>query len=119
MIDIPKQQQVDPRFDNLAGKLNEGIFRRNYGFLYDEYAPEEVDKLRAQLKREKSPKKKSKLTSMISQYSEQIKHHRIHKKFTEKLAEHNQKEKSAVAGGKAPYFLKVSSCSSGLFQELH
>lgn len=40
----------DPRFDSLAGTFEEGKFRKQYGFIYDEQLPQEQVELQHSLK---------------------------------------------------------------------
>ncbi len=46
----PRRDIRDPRFETLAGRLEEGRFRKQYAFLYEEALPQERSGMKAALK---------------------------------------------------------------------
>ncbi|QUC18903.1 uncharacterized protein UV8b_03144 [Ustilaginoidea virens] len=108
IIPDTRRKPRDPRFDPLAGKLDETRTRKAYAFL-DDYRDSEMADLRAQIKRAKNQplvqeELKRQLMSMESR-----KKARARKDEEERLlAEHRRKEKELVAQGKTPFYLKKS-----------
>jgi len=47
---VPSRDIRDPRFETLAGRLEEGRFRKQYAFLYEEALPQERSGMKAALK---------------------------------------------------------------------
>ena len=41
---------MDPRFDDLAGKYKDEVFKRRYSFIYDEQLPQEKVSLKKGMK---------------------------------------------------------------------
>ena len=58
--DKPSQVRRDPRFDNLSGKLNEGLFRGSYSFIKD-IQSERVDELKQMIKLAKQQRDSDKI----------------------------------------------------------
>ncbi|KAK9474765.1 uncharacterized protein V1510DRAFT_349507, partial [Dipodascopsis tothii] len=107
IIEVPKIQRRDPRFEGLSGKFDESKFQKHYAFL-DEYRQTEIGELQKQVKKEKDERQQEKLQRQLQ--SLQTKLDLSKKKQFERdvLREHKQKEKELVAQGKQPYFLKKS-----------
>lgn len=120
-------RRVDPRFEPLAGRLDEGAVRQKYGFVYEQ-ARSEADELRRQLKAHRAAealpaakrrlarkagtllapetvlelqRQADKCTSLLSA------HARTERERAAK-AELRAKELALVAQGKRPFFAKKS-----------
>ena len=64
VVELPARNYRDPRFDNLSGKFNEGIFKNSYSFL-EKYEKSEIDDMRKQIKKEKNPDIKRQLERQL------------------------------------------------------
>jgi ribosomal RNA-processing protein 36 len=60
-------QPRDPRFDAMCGELNQKHFRASYGFI-DELKQNEVERLRADLRKQKTPERREELQTVIARY---------------------------------------------------
>ncbi|KAJ3301292.1 rRNA biogenesis protein rrp36 [Blyttiomyces sp. JEL0837] len=107
VIEPLKKKGRDPRFDNLSGKFNEGLYKSSYGFL-DEYDKSEIQMLKAEIRKEKDNEKKMELRKVLeSKISRRqtLQHEDEKKKI---MRDWKKTEKEAVKQGKKPYFLKES-----------
>ncbi|KAK6947721.1 rRNA biogenesis protein RRP36, partial [Dillenia turbinata] len=108
VIQVPKRETRDPRFESLAGKLDVDGFHKRYDFLFKDNLPAERAELQKQLKKSKDPEIKDELKNRISWIDKQIKS--VPAKLTDAqiLAEHKKKEREAAKQGKRPFYLKKS-----------
>ncbi|KAJ3280092.1 hypothetical protein HK104_000911 [Borealophlyctis nickersoniae] len=107
VVELPQKKVRDPRFDPLAGKLNEDIFKRSYGFLRD-YEASEIELLKKQIEKERDEGEKERLrralTSMTSRkYTRERKEQRA-----SIVRDWKKKQAERVKEGKAPRYLKNS-----------
>ncbi|KAJ3012420.1 rRNA biogenesis protein rrp36 [Thoreauomyces humboldtii] len=107
VVELPKNKTRDPRFDPLAGKLNEGLFATSYGFLRD-YEASEMEMLRKQIVTEKDEEVKEVLKQTLTSMSSRAQARKLKDKRTQLVKEWKQKEKALVAEGKKPWQLKQS-----------
>ncbi|KAI8818546.1 uncharacterized protein EV422DRAFT_498750 [Fimicolochytrium jonesii] len=107
VVEIPKLKTRDPRFDPLAGKLNEALFNTSYGFIR-EYEESEIELLRKQIVTTKDPKAKERLTNTLQSMTSRIQTRKAKEKRQEMLREWKKTERAAVAQGKKPWQLKKS-----------
>ncbi|GFR40382.1 hypothetical protein Agub_g932 [Astrephomene gubernaculifera] len=111
VIQLPSKGFVDPRFASASaappGKVNDS-FRRRYAFLYDDMLPEEKRELQDKIKKEKNPKFKAKMQAQLQRIDTQLRDEDLRRRTRALESEWKTKERSAVAGGKAPFFLKES-----------
>ena len=56
----------DPRFDNLSGKMNEGLFRESYAFVRDMRA-ERINTLKTYVSQAKSNEDKHRLRELLGE----------------------------------------------------
>eukprot|EP00899_Mesostigma_viride_P013043 jgi/Mesvir1/2173/Mv16683-RA.1 len=66
VVEGPKKELRDPRFESLCGKFDETRFEKQYGFLYSETIPKEKEHLTQVLKREKRPGRRLEIEQAIS-----------------------------------------------------
>ncbi|KAJ3322886.1 hypothetical protein HDV06_002545 [Boothiomyces sp. JEL0866] len=97
----------DPRFEPLAGKLNEGLFKRSYGFIR-EYQESELEMLKNDIQKEKDPERKEELKKTLSRLTSKINAQKLKDKQEQTKREYKKKEQALVKDGKTPYFLKKS-----------
>ncbi|CAJ0867319.1 12043_t:CDS:2, partial [Entrophospora sp. SA101] len=58
------QANIDPRFDNLSGKFNEGLFEKSYEFI-EEYKKSEINEISKRIEKEKDIEEKQKLQQLL------------------------------------------------------
>ncbi|KAG6120652.1 hypothetical protein E4U13_006212 [Claviceps humidiphila] len=116
IIPDPRRKARDPRFDPLAGKLDETRARKAYAFL-DEYRETEMADLRAQIKKSKNPLDKEALKRQLMSMESRKKAQKKKDEEQTLLAEHRAKEKELVAQGKTPFYLKRSEQKKQLLVE--
>ncbi|KAF3778875.1 rRNA biogenesis protein [Nymphaea thermarum] len=66
VIEVPKKEVRDPRFESLCGDLDVDGFRKRYGFLFEEELPKERETLQKMLKKSRDPKSVEELKGHIS-----------------------------------------------------
>ncbi|KAH6606364.1 pre-rrna processing [Trichoderma cornu-damae] len=103
----PRRKARDPRFDALAGKLDEAKIAKNYSFL-DEYRESEMAELRMQIKKTKDVAAKEGLKRQLLSMESQKKARKKKEEEAKLLQEHRKKEKELVAQGKQPFYLRKS-----------
>ncbi|KAI8323049.1 DUF947-domain-containing protein [Martensiomyces pterosporus] len=107
VVDAPKAQSRDPRFDSLSGNLNEDLFEKSYAFL-EKQQHEEIELLKGQAKKlkEKNPEEARRIQLAVSSMQSKIAA-KNHKKHIQELKRtHRKKDMEAVKQGKMPYYLK-------------
>ncbi|KAJ9449762.1 Ribosomal RNA processing protein 36-like protein [Diplonema papillatum] len=107
----PKPVTIDPRFSDLSGSLNQGLYEASYEFL-DEIKAKEEKQLKSQLRRLKMAKRpeaidqKKKAAARLSQ----LKHEKREKQRVagERKAKQTwrKQENALVEKGKTPFFPK-------------
>ncbi|KAM3516083.1 hypothetical protein MY11210_000365 [Beauveria gryllotalpidicola] len=103
----PRRKARDPRFDPLMGSVDEDKTRRAYAFL-DEYREREMGDLRAAIKKCKVPADKEAMKRQLLSMESKKKAQRKRDEAEGLLREHREKEKTLVAQGKQPFYLKRS-----------
>ena len=81
---------------------------KRYSFLFDETLPAERDSLVAQLKKTKSQTARAQLQSRLTQVTQALRAEESRRTAERAVGERRQREKSAVAAGKKPYYPKAS-----------
>jgi ribosomal RNA-processing protein 36 len=113
IFDDPTPKTIDPRFSDLSGKYNEGLFNNSYKFL-DDYEKSEMDTLRTAIKKEKSAERRAEMERELQKRMSK----KIQKEREEKVKnvkrDWKKKEQEAVKDGKKPFFLKKSKVSQYL-----
>ncbi|OAA45302.1 hypothetical protein BBO_03880 [Beauveria brongniartii RCEF 3172] len=103
----PRRRARDPRFDPAVGSVAEDKTRRAYAFL-DEYREREMGDLRAAIKKCKDPADKEAMKRQLLSMESKKKAQRKKDEAEGLLREHREKEKTLVAQGKQPFYLKRS-----------
>jgi len=102
-----KSVSRDPRFDDLSGTFNEQIFKSAYNFI-DDIKVKEKTTLEKQFRKEKDPKMKQKIKSLLQgmDSKEKSDKSKVIDDEREKNWRHQQIDK--IKQGQQPYFLKKS-----------
>lgn len=123
VIQAPKREVRDPRFESLCGNFDESRFKKAYSFLYDEDLPAERQRISKELAKgggvEEDLEEKKKRLEWIDK---ELKKEQQRRKHAETAAQHGSKEKEAVKQGKKPFYPKKSELKKeelvGKYQEL-
>ncbi|KOS19039.1 rRNA biogenesis protein RRP36 [Escovopsis weberi] len=102
-----RRKARDPRFDALAGRVDEARIAKAYSFL-DEYRESEMAELRAQIKKTKGAEEKEALKRQLLSMESKKKARLKREEEARVLDEHRRREKELVAQGKKPFYLKES-----------
>ncbi|KAM3561787.1 hypothetical protein MY1884_002216 [Beauveria asiatica] len=104
----PRRRARDPRFDPAVGSVvAEDKTRRAYAFL-DEYREREMGDLRAAIKKCTDPADREAMKRQLLSMESRKKAQRNRDEAEGLLREHREKEKTLVARGKQPFYLKRS-----------
>lgn len=106
VIQGPKLERKDPRFEDLSGNYNSDVFRKRYSFVFDETLPAERLSLKAKIRKTKRPDVKEALVAESSQMDATLREDQLRQKKRSFDAALKAKEKAAVKAGKKPFFLK-------------
>ncbi|KAK3359772.1 hypothetical protein B0T25DRAFT_109309 [Lasiosphaeria hispida] len=117
-IEVPTAQARDPRFMPLGAgssvasglavsKLDEIKARKAYAFL-DDYEKDEMNELRAAIKKERDPASKERLQRALLSMESKRKAQARKDSAMAVIEEHRKKEKELVKQGKTPFYLKKS-----------
>jgi ribosomal RNA-processing protein 36 len=107
VIDVPKQQVRDPRFGPLGGPVDDVALAKKYSFIND-YQDSEMAELKAAIKKSKSEDEKAILKRTLLSMESKKKARENKEREQEVIREHRKKEKTAIAEGKNPFYLKKS-----------
>ena len=105
VVPIAKRVYRDPRFDSVAGPVDEVKFRKAYSFL-DDYREDEMKELKAAIKTAKDEDAKEKLKRTLMAMESRKKAQIRKDKERQVLEKHRKEEKELVKQGKKPYYLK-------------
>ncbi len=108
--DKPAQVRRDPRFDNLSGTLNEGLFRESYSFV-KEIQTERVHALKDMIliaKKDKESDKLKQLRGMLGEERDRMHKSEQRKKDKQILKDIKDTNKDRVQHGQDPVFYKKS-----------
>lgn len=108
VVEIPRREAVDPRFEDVSGHYDKDVFRKRYRFLYEDVLPEEKRTLQEKYKKEKVPRFKKELQSKLQRVQQQLQEEQQRRKTHEIESGIKTKEKAAVEAGKKPYYMKKS-----------
>mmetsp|Transcript_4555 Transcript_4555/g.13100 ORF Transcript_4555/g.13100 Transcript_4555/m.13100 type:complete len:325 (-) Transcript_4555:426-1400(-) len=106
VVQTPRIERKDPRFEELSGRYNPERFRKQYSFLYDEALPQERAAVKSMLKKVKGVEAKEALTTRAGQLDAALREDALRQKKRKFEAELKAKEREAVRAGKKPFFLK-------------
>ncbi|CZR58906.1 related to rRNA biogenesis protein rrp36 [Phialocephala subalpina] len=107
VVEVKKREVRDPRFESLAGQVDESKVRKAYAFL-DDYREDEMKELKAAMKTTKDEDAKEKLKRALSSMESRKKAQLKQKKEQEILEQHRKQEKELVRQGKKPFYLKTA-----------
>jgi len=95
----------DPRFDNLSGKINDGLFRESYAFVKDLRA-ERISTLQSYVSQAKSTTDKKRLREMLGAEKDAMHKAEQRGKDKEILKGVKQENRERAARGLEPKYLK-------------
>jgi len=111
ILDKPKSQVRDPRFDSKSTSANSSDPSRTaraYSFL-DDYRDDEIDSLKKALKTTKSSEEKEKLKEMIMTMVNKKRSQADKERAQKVIRDHRRKDREAIeTSGKKPFYLKKS-----------
>ncbi|EON96168.1 putative rrna processing protein [Phaeoacremonium minimum UCRPA7] len=107
ILPVKKIEYRDPRFDSLAGPLDEARAQKAYAFL-DDYRDDEMKQLRAAVKKAKTPREKEELQRALMSMESKKKAKDRKERERAVIEEHRKQEKELVKQGKKPFYLKKS-----------
>lgn len=105
VVPVNKRNYRDPRFEPLAGPLDELKVKAAYSFL-DDYREDEMKELKAAIKTTKDEDAKEKLKRTLLSMESKKKALLRKEKEQEVLDRHRKEEKELVKQGKKPFYLK-------------
>ncbi|KAE8444380.1 hypothetical protein EG329_000580 [Mollisiaceae sp. DMI_Dod_QoI] len=105
VVPVTKREIRDPRFEPLAGYVDESKVRAAYSFL-DDYREDEMKELKGAIKITKDEDAREKLKRALSSMESRKKAQLKKKKEQEILDQHRKEEKELVKQGKKPFYLK-------------
>ncbi|CAJ0875570.1 14503_t:CDS:2 [Entrophospora sp. SA101] len=107
VVELPNniKKNRDPRFDNLSGKFNEGLFEKSYEFI-EEYKKSEINEISKRIEKEKDIEEKQKLQQLLDKMKSKLIKEQDHRYKRQLKNERKKKELELVGKGKNPYFLK-------------
>ncbi|KAF2213104.1 hypothetical protein CERZMDRAFT_40350 [Cercospora zeae-maydis SCOH1-5] len=105
VVDVPKRNIRDPRFDAIHQRAPTGNLDKAYSFLVD-YQKDEIKELKAEIKRTKSEEEKDILRRKVNSMENRLKAKAAKEREQEVLRKHRKEEKTKVEQGKTPYYLK-------------
>ncbi len=98
----------DPRFDGMAGTLNDKAFRHSFSFI-GEMKEKELEVLRKDHRRTTDEDKKRELQAVITQYQQEAKQNAKASRMSQQMSAWKKSERERITQGKQPYFLKQST----------
>lgn len=105
VVDVPKRNVRDPRFDAFHQQAHTGNSDKAYSFLED-YQKDEIKELKAEIKRTKNEDDKQTLKRKVNSMENRLKAKAAKDREQEVVRRHRKEEKSRVEEGKTPYYLK-------------
>ncbi|RYP08003.1 hypothetical protein DL764_002149 [Monosporascus ibericus] len=116
VVSAPRVGARDPRFDPVAGPVDEDRFRRAYSFL-DEYQDSEMGQLREAIRKTRDERAKAELKRALASMQDRRQAQRRRDEEKALLAEHRHREKELVKQGKKPFYLKKSEQKKQLLMD--
>ncbi|KAK9465626.1 hypothetical protein V1512DRAFT_292294, partial [Lipomyces arxii] len=105
VVDVPKIERRDPRFENLAGKFDDTQFRKNYAFL-NEYREQEMKDLEARIAKSKNFAETAQMQKEYQSLESKLNAAKRKDFERQVVREHEKKERELVKQGKTPFYLK-------------
>lgn len=106
VIQAPKREARDPRFESLCGKFEESRFKKAYSFIYDEELPAERQRLKKELVKGGGDTEEAR--KRLEWIDKELREEQQRRKRAEAAAQHSSKEREAVKKGKKPFYPKKS-----------
>eukprot|EP00793_Prasinoderma_coloniale_P005661 PRCOL_00004135-RA len=103
-----KPKSKDPRFDASMGAFNDRVFRKQYGFVFDEKMAEERDALKQQVKRTHGAARKEQLKRLVASLEAKVADHQKRRRDAALEDESRRRQRERARGGRGPYFEKKS-----------
>merc|ERR1712243_111915 len=97
----------DPRFDNLSGDFERGIFRQNYGFISD-LKRKELKQLKDELKEADDENTRDKIKFLIQRIENQLREESRVCEQDKAIDEERQIQRQRLMEGKKPFYMKKS-----------
>ncbi|RYO79358.1 hypothetical protein DL762_008209 [Monosporascus cannonballus] len=116
VVSAPRVAARDPRFDPVAGPVDEDRFRRAYSFL-DEYQDSEMGQLREAIRKTRDERARAELKRALASMQDRRQAQRRRDEEKALLAEHRRREKELVKQGKKPFYLKKSEQKKQLLMD--
>lgn len=116
VVPVAKREYRDPRFEPMAGEVDDEKINKAYSFLND-YRQDEVKGLKEQIKKTKDESEKDKLKRILHSMESKMKAAARKSKEQEILDKHRKEEKELVAQGKKPFYLKKAEQKKQLIME--
>ncbi|KAJ8327100.1 rRNA biogenesis protein rrp36 [Batrachochytrium dendrobatidis] len=107
VVEVSKKAVRDPRFEAYTGELNEGLFKRSYGFI-DDYERSEIAMLKDEIKNEPNSERRAQLQKTMTSKVSRLSTNEIKEKTQKLKREWRKTESAKVQQGKTPFFLKNS-----------
>ena len=105
VVDVPKRNVRDPRFDAFHQQAHTGNSDKAYSFLED-YQKDEIKELKSEIKRTKDEDDKQTLRRKVNSMENRLKAKAAKDREQEVVRRHRKEEKARVEEGKTPYYLK-------------
>lgn len=105
VVDVPKRNVRDPRFDAFHQHAEPSNTDKAYSFL-DDYQRDEIKELKAEIKRTKDEDDKQILRRKVNSMENRLKAKAAKEREQEVVRRHRKEEKARVEEGKTPYYLK-------------
>ncbi|EFA76171.1 hypothetical protein PPL_10388 [Heterostelium album PN500] len=108
VVNVKKMVARDPRFDSLAGKFDEKLYREKYGFL-DDIVKKDINKLSERLKETTDFDLQARITREIQSKRSKLATQDLQDKRRKLKEEWQKQEVENVRQGKKPFYLKQSA----------
>lgn len=105
VIDVPKVAPRDPRFDPLAGPVDDNRIKQNYDFL-SSYRSSEISQLKSAIRASRTADEKEKLQKALRRMESRRQVEEAKEREQKVIREHRKEEKVKVQEGKKPFYLK-------------
>ena len=116
IVPIHKVDVRDPRFEPVAGRVNEEKVKQNYAFL-SEYRDAEIAELKAGIRKTKDPHARETMERALKSMESRKRTDSLNKQRQEILRRHRKEEKEKVQQGKKPFYLKTVDIKKKALEE--
>jgi len=116
VMPVAKREYRDPRFEALAGQVDDTKINKAYSFLND-YRQDEIKGLKERIKKTKDEAEKERLKRTLLSMESKMKAATRKAKEQDILDKHRKEEKELVKQGKQPFYLKKAEQKKQLIME--